>query len=328
MSKLHAHTAQQNPLMKRATPTTQSLLAFAASARHLSFTKAGLELCITQGAVSRQVAGLEAFVRVPLFQRLNPGLVLTTAGASYLPQVEAALRDLESATLNLLAFGGQPNQISVACHPTLAATWLLPRLPAFRARFANITLNLLPPVWGEPVGPAADIAIRFGEGLWRGLDAHYLLGREFVAVAAPVAKARRGGASKRSLAERLRGLASETLLHHVQVPDAWPDALAAWGVTTDTRPTVNAFAGPRFAQFSTLLQAAASGFGVAIVPVVMAVDDLNRNRLARVIESPVSMSRGYFACTPQSNRSNPLVQDVVRWMLVEAQAGAATNGVN
>ena len=260
-------------------------------------------------------------MRVPLFQRLNPGLVLTTAGMSYLPQVEAALRDLESATLNLLAFGGQPNQISVACHPTLAATWLLPRLPAFRARFANITLNLLPPVWNEPMGPAVDIAIRFGEGLWPGLDAHYLLGREFVAVAAPAPKARRGSTGKRSLAERIRALASETLLHHVQVPDA----LAAWGVTADTRPAVNPYAGPRFAQFSTLLQAAASGFGVAIVPVVMADDDLNRNRLVRVIESPVSMSRGYFACTPQTNRSNPLVQDVVRWMLAEAEPQRAAN---
>jgi LysR family transcriptional regulator, glycine cleavage system transcriptional activator len=316
MSKLHAHTGAH---MKRATPTTQSLLAFAASARHLSFTKAGLELCITQGAVSRQVAGLEEFVRIPLFQRLNPGLVLTTAGASYLPRVEAALRDLESATLNLLAFGGQPNQISVACHPTLAATWLLPRLSAFRARFANITLNLLPPVWNEPIGPAVDIAIRFGEGVWPGLDAHYLLGREFVAVAAPAARARRGGTDKRSFAERMRALAGTTLLHHVQVPDAWPDALAAWGVTAETRPAVNPFAGPRFAQFSTLLQAAASGFGVAIVPVVMAADDLHRHRLVRVISTPVSMSRGYYACTPHSNRSNALVQDVVSWMLAEAE---------
>jgi LysR family transcriptional regulator, glycine cleavage system transcriptional activator len=327
MSKLHAHTAHQNTSMKRATPTTQSLLAFAASARHLSFTKAGLELCITQGAVSRQVAGLEQFVRVPLFQRLNPGLVLTTAGMSYLPHVEAALRDLESATLNLLAFGGQPNQISVACHPTLASTWLLTRLPAFRARFANITLNLLPPVWNEPMAPDVDIAIRFGEGLWPGLDAHYLLGREFVAVAAPTARAQPSRAGRRSLTDRLRALASETLLHHVQVPDAWPDALAAWGVTADTRPVVNPFAGPRFAQFSTLLQAAASGFGVAMVPEVMAADELNRKRLVRVIEAPILMSRGYFACTPQSNRSNALVQDVVRWMLAEAAPQRATGAL-
>jgi LysR family transcriptional regulator, glycine cleavage system transcriptional activator len=295
MSKLHAHTAHQNTSMKRATPTTQSLLAFAASARHLSFTKAGLELCITQGAVSRQVAGLEEFVRVPLFQRLNPGLVLTTAGMSYLPHVEAALRDLESATLNLLAFGGQP--------------------------------NLLPPVWNEPMAPAVDIAIRFGEGLWPGLDAHYLLGREFVAVAAPTARAQPSRAGRRSLTDRLRALASETLLHHVQVPDAWPDALAAWGVTADTRPVVNPFAGPRFAQFSTLLQAAASGFGVAMVPEVMAADELNRKRLVRVIDSPVVMSRGYFACTPQSNRSNALVQDVVRWMLAEAAPQHATGAL-
>lgn len=93
----------------------------------------------------------------------------------------------------------------------------------------------------------------------------------------------------------------------------------ACGVTPGTRPAVNPYAGPRFAQFSTLLQAAASGFGVAIVPAVMTSDDLDRNRLVRLIEAPVSMSRGYFVCTPQSNRSNPLVQDVVRWMLAEAE---------
>ncbi len=320
--------------MKRATPTTQSLLAFAASARHLSFTKAGLELCITQGAVSRQVAGLEEFVRVPLFERLNPGLELTVAGRSYLPRIEAALRDLETATLDLLAFGGRPNQISVACHPTLAATWLLPRLMAFRARFANVTLNLLPPVWNEPVGPNVDIAIRFGDGVWPGLDAHYLLGREFVAVCAPAhapaakqinAKrgAKRNTGGEPALVERLRVLANATLLHHVQVPDAWPDALAIWGSNAASATAINPFAGPRFAQFSTLLQAAAAGLGTAIVPLLLANEDLKSGRLIRAMPHPAVLSRGYFACSPHSKRSDPLVQDVVRWMLDAANSPEA-----
>jgi LysR family transcriptional regulator, glycine cleavage system transcriptional activator len=321
--------------MKRATPTTQSLLAFAASARHLSFTKAGLELCVTQGAVSRQVAGLEEFVRVPLFERLNPGLELTVAGRSYLPRVEAALRDLETATLDLLAFGGMPNQISVACHPTLATTWLLPRLTAFRARFANVTLNLLPPVWNEPLPANVDIAIRFGDGVWPGLDAHYLLGREFVAVSAPAIRRERAVAVKKSgrahkaadksiLAASLQTLASSTLLHHVQVPDAWPDALAIWNQSASggaaAEPLVNPFSGPRFAQFSTLLQAAAAGLGTAIVPLLLAEDDLKSGRLQRAVPTPAVLSKGYFACCPQGKRSNTLVQDVVRWMLDAAQS--------
>jgi LysR family transcriptional regulator, glycine cleavage system transcriptional activator len=327
--------------MKRATPTTQSLLAFAASARHLSFTKASVELCLTQGAVSRQVAGLEGFVRTQLFERLNPGLALTAAGKNYLPRVEAALRDLEAATLDLLAFGGKQNQISVAFHPTLAAVWLLPRLAAFRQAFPDVMLNLLPAVWSDPIAPSIDIAIRFGEGSWPGLDAHYLLGREFVAVAAASptstgsvkAKRTAGSVSRaaKKVPQRTHDLAtsdvvnavmSNSLLHHVQVPDAWPEALTHWGITADTHPAINAYAGPRFAQFSALLQAAASGFGIAIVPAVLAEDDLQRGRIVRLIDRPAILSRGYYVCTPQSKRNNALVQTVMRWMLTEASSHA------
>jgi LysR family transcriptional regulator, glycine cleavage system transcriptional activator len=311
--------------MKRATPTTQSLLAFAASARHLSFTKAGIELCLTQGAVSRQVAGLEESVRVQLFERLNPGLSLTTAGQSYLPRVEAALRDLEAATLDLLAFGGQQNQISVACHPSLAATWLLPGLAEFRLRFPGAVLNLLPPVWSDPIAASIDIAIRFGEGHWPGLDAQYLLGREFVAVAAvsmngttkpnKIARKTTVHAQSTTRAQFVRTLVKHTLLHHVQVPDAWPEALTYWGINDETTPEINAYAGPRFAQFSALLQAAAAGFGAAVVPRVLAEDDLAAGRIVQLFATPAILSRGYYACSPQSKRSNVLVQEVLKWML-------------
>ena len=252
MSKLHVLSKTQLRVMKRATPTTQSMLAFAAAARHLSFTKAAVELCVTQGAISRQVQGLETFVRVALFERLNPGLALTAAGRSYLPKVEAALAALETATLELLAFGGRRTQISVACHPTLASTWLLLRFPTFRQAFPGLTMNLMPPVWNEPLAQNIDIAIRFGnsERDWPELTARYLLGREFVAVAAPtlkraltrgvaVRKLRTDVSQTRRIGEQL---ARQTLLHHVQVPDAWPHALDAWGVASDT---VNGYAGPR-----------------------------------------------------------------------------------
>ena len=301
--------------MKRATPTTQSMLAFAASARHLSFTKAAVELCVTQGAVSRQVQGLEAFVRVALFERLNPGLALTAAGRTYLPRVEAALTALETATLELLAFGGQRNQISVACHPTLATSWLLPRLPAFRRAFPKLTLNLMPPVWNEPLAQNIDIAIRFGHDVhdWPELNAQYLLGREFVAVAD-----KKLGATTRSTHQLGQQLARQTLLHHVQVPDAWSHALSAWGVTENT---VNGYAGPRFAQFSTLLQAAASGFGVAIVPLLLSSEELKSGRLVRAVDQTVTLSGGYFICYPNSRRSDELVQEVTRWLIEQADQG-------
>ena len=58
-----------------------ALRAFEASARHLSFTRAAIELCVTQAAVSHQVKSLEERLGVALFKRLPRGLWLTAAGA-------------------------------------------------------------------------------------------------------------------------------------------------------------------------------------------------------------------------------------------------------
>ena len=62
-----------------------ALRAFEASARHLSFTRAAVELCVTQAAVSHQVKSLEAQLNVTLFKRLPRGLMLTSEGETLLP---------------------------------------------------------------------------------------------------------------------------------------------------------------------------------------------------------------------------------------------------
>jgi LysR family transcriptional regulator, glycine cleavage system transcriptional activator len=309
--------------MRRATPSTQALLAFSAAARHLSFTKAALEMNLTQGAVSRQIAALEDFVRAPLFERLNPGLALTPAGAAYLPKVEAALRDIETATLELQAFGGRPNHINMSCPPSFASIWLMPRLSNFRERFPNVTLNLFPPVWSDPMPSNVDMAIRYGEGTWPNLDSHYLFGRENVVVCAPRARASSSGAR---IQPRARGnatlpatdlanvFANKTLLHHAQVPDAWPEALASLRIGEQ----INGYAGPRFAQYTMLLHAASAGFGIALVPALLTRSDLATRRIEHLIAQPIVLSKGYYACFPRERRSGSLEEAVTLWMETEA----------
>jgi LysR family transcriptional regulator, glycine cleavage system transcriptional activator len=307
--------------MRRATPSTQAMLAFCAAARHLSFTKAAIELNLTQGAISRQIAGLEDFVRAALFERLNPGLALTLAGATYLPKVEAALRDIEAATLELQAFGGQPNHINIACPPSFASIWLMPRLTRFRERFPNVTMNLLPPVWTESTPSGVDMAIRYGAGNWPNLDAHYLFGRENVVVCAlGESKKRKGSNEKSRTTEATQLLLGKTLLHHAQVPDAWPEALIALGV--DER--VNGYAGPRFAQYTMLLNATAAGFGIALVPELLARGDIANARIALLLHERVQLARGYYACFPRERRSGSLEEAITQWMHDEAHASSLT----
>ncbi len=62
-----------------------ALRAFEVSARHLSFTRAGLELHLTQTAVSQHVKNLEDRLGKKLFRRIPRGLALTDEGAALLP---------------------------------------------------------------------------------------------------------------------------------------------------------------------------------------------------------------------------------------------------
>jgi LysR family glycine cleavage system transcriptional activator len=79
-------------------PPLNGLRSFEAAARHLSFTRAADELCVTSGAVSQQVKSLEEVLGITLFRRLPRSLVLTPEGESYLPAVQSAFDIISRAT--------------------------------------------------------------------------------------------------------------------------------------------------------------------------------------------------------------------------------------
>ena len=79
-------------------PSLNSLRAFEAAARHLSFKTAASELGVTAGAVSQQAKKLEASLGVELFRRLPHGLLLTREGEAYLPRITKVFEELTVAT--------------------------------------------------------------------------------------------------------------------------------------------------------------------------------------------------------------------------------------
>jgi len=79
-------------------PPLNGLRAFEAAARHLSFKHAATELCVTAGAVSQQVKGLESSLGISLFDRLPRGLVLTREGETYLEYIGDAFEIISNAT--------------------------------------------------------------------------------------------------------------------------------------------------------------------------------------------------------------------------------------
>src|SRR5215217_1842049 len=84
-----------------ALPPLTAIRAFEAVARHLSFTRAAVELGMTQAAVSYQIKLLEERVGAPLFLRRPREVALTEAGQRLAPDVSRAFDVLREAFADL-----------------------------------------------------------------------------------------------------------------------------------------------------------------------------------------------------------------------------------
>src|ERR1700712_3383844 len=120
-----------------------ALRAFEASARHLSFTRAALELSVTQNAVSAQVKNLEAHLGIALFRRLPRGLALTDEGRALLPSLSDSFERMR-LVLDQLQDGLRVEVLTVAAVGTFAVGWLMPRLASFQREPPAIDLRLVP----------------------------------------------------------------------------------------------------------------------------------------------------------------------------------------
>ncbi|MEM9642309.1 MAG: LysR family transcriptional regulator, partial [Pseudomonadota bacterium] len=116
-------------------PPLNSLRAFDAAGRRLSFRAAADELGVTQGAVAQHVRQLEAHLDVMLFERVPKGLAFTSVGRSYHSRIAGFFADLRTATAELKP---EPNKVVISVTPTFAAKWLIPNLPDFTAAHPSI----------------------------------------------------------------------------------------------------------------------------------------------------------------------------------------------
>src|SRR3954470_15544055 len=117
--------SKRNVTRRQVLPSLDLLGGFEAAARHLSFTKAGEELFITQSAVSRQIKELEDQLGVALFHRRHRALSLTEAGQQFYAAAAQVLATMRSATSRLKAQSGK-RPLAVTTTASFAALWLIP----------------------------------------------------------------------------------------------------------------------------------------------------------------------------------------------------------
>lgn len=295
--------------MKRLCPTIHELLAFDAVARHESLTLAAGALCITVSAVSKQLTSLEAFAGRKLLQKNGRGVALTSDGRAYSQKIASSLRALETATFELQSGNHHTGVLTLASVPTFLTKWLIPRLPNFRQRLPSATLSFsqhLGAVEDLPAG--VDLAIRYGHGQWLGVVSDYLAGKEFVLIASPALKI-----AKR-LDTAIAIASSTTLLHHEAAPSAWRLWASQHGMTESA-----VHAGPRFAQYSAVIQAAVSGLGVALVPRILVLDEIASGAVLLPCGPSISVDQGHYLCYKADRLQVPVLAAFRSWILEQAQ---------
>ena len=166
-------------------PPFAALRAFHAAATHARFRDAADSLGVTESAISHQVKRLEAHLRVTLIDRSGARAELTDTGRRYLERIEPALLQIQAATEAILPAAGR-GLVRLTLPPSLAATWLIPKLGGFEREVPGIDLQLIATTRVIDLGrDRVDLAIRHGKGAWRGLDALFLLEETAMPVCAP-----------------------------------------------------------------------------------------------------------------------------------------------
>ncbi|ALN74674.1 MULTISPECIES: LysR family transcriptional regulator [unclassified Aureimonas] len=128
-------------ILGRRLPPLDALVVFEAVVRVGSFSRAGRELALTQSAVSRQIAKLEAFVGTSLFVRTPSGVHLTSSGETYAVEIVRLLNEMAGVTDSVRAWSG-PRQVTLACSRGIGDLWLMPRLKRMSAEIPELELRL------------------------------------------------------------------------------------------------------------------------------------------------------------------------------------------
>jgi DNA-binding transcriptional LysR family regulator len=272
-------------LSRRLLPSTAALAAFESVARLGSFSSAADELSLTQGAISRQISGLEEQLGIVLFDRSSRGVALTEPGRSYAKAIGSALSQIRAASLQAMT-KRHGDTLNLAILPTFGTRWLLPRIPRFVAQHPDITLN-----FATRIGifdferDGLDVAIHIGQPNWPGAECTFLMDE----MVAPVCSPKFLADHPLQSADDLMRL---PLLHMASRPGGWGHFFETLGVAGAPAQ------GMRFEQFASVGQACSAGLGVALMPLFLIDAELKSGALVQALPQQVRSPSSYYLVAP------------------------------
>ncbi|HEX9398439.1 MAG TPA: transcriptional regulator GcvA [Burkholderiales bacterium] len=304
----------RNARTRTALPALDLLVGFEASARLLSFTKAGEELYLTQSAVSRQIKDLEKQLGMPLFQRRHRALALTDAGQQFYAASAQAIATMRAATDRLRAQGAR-KPLAVTTTTSFAALWLIPRLAGFTRAHPEVDVRITADARVQDLErDGLDVAIRHGPATLAGPNAVRLFGERVFPVCSP------------KLLKKTPLKEPADLKNHVLLQYDDPEGRHPWlhwktwlevARIADLRPAGTL----TFSAYEQIMTAAVAGHGVALGRSPLVRDLLASKELVAPFKSSADPARAYFAVTSRDGAGRREVVDFIAWLKEESATG-------
>ncbi|MBV8659480.1 MAG: LysR family transcriptional regulator [Burkholderiales bacterium] len=286
--------------MKRLPPLA-SLEAFEAAARLGNFSRAATERHLTHSAISRHIQSLEHWYGEALFLRSGPRVMLTDAGHALARRLMEPLEALHTA-LGQTDTPEAPLPLRIHTLPSLAQSWLVPRLSGFQAQYPNITLSIHTDyelVSLPPHTPA--MALRYGVFDRDGLATDMLFSERMIVAAAPAWLAIYG----RDPTQWPPG----QMLRHTDTP--WPAHLPGPGRRRVRLPSASGMA---FNDALLLVHATLQGLGVGWLREGLARDALTRGTLEALPKLHADSGRAYWLAYRTELALHPAITTFRNWL--------------
>src|SRR5271168_1232603 len=262
--------------MHYAPPPLNALRAFEAAARHLSLTKAALELNVTPGALSHQIRGLEDNLGVKLFDRGVRSIALTAAGKALHPGLQAGFLHIRDALASLKT-SGDTRVLVISTPPGFTSKWLAPRLYRFSIAYPEIDVRVSSSMNNANfTTDGVDAAIRnlpVDATHDEALQVEKLIDQSLMPVCSPAFVEKHGPFTSPDMLRGVPLIHDESFSSRAVMPN-WADWFAAAGVRD-----ADVSRGLRFNSADHALDATVEGAGVLLAHDALAYDDLRTGRL-------------------------------------------------
>lgn len=291
--------------MRRKIPSSTALQAFDAAAKHGNFARAAEELCLTEGAISRQIARLESLLNCRLFDRTGSRVKLNPLGAHYAQHVRETLDRLERDTQYIMGMPEGSKSLDLAVLPTFSSRWLIPRLSRFKSLHPEITVNIA--VRTDPFilsGSGFDAVVHFEHPAWAGMRTQLLFQEQLIPVCHPALL------TNKDINAQLNELPR---IHRRQNPDAWHQYARESGITLD-----NPAQGDRYDLHEMTIAAVMAGQGVALIPRLYIEHELRSGIVVSPWPASVNLNKKFCLVKPTETRINQrALEDFEEWLLTE-----------